>query len=45
MENIVKLSMLNRLEGKDGHRLRIEAMLTQKMIGGNRQLADELTEK
>lgn len=37
--------MLNRFQGDKGRRLRIEALLTQKMVGGNRQLAEELAEE
>lgn len=36
--------MLNRFQGEGGRRLRVEALLTQKMVGGNRQLAEELAE-
>ncbi|NGZ88619.1 TIR domain-containing protein [Duganella aceris] len=37
--------MLNRFQGEDGRRLRVEALLTQKMVGGNRQLAEQLAEE
>jgi CRP/FNR family transcriptional regulator, cyclic AMP receptor protein len=47
MELLKNLSkpMLNRFQGDEGRRLRIEALLTQKMVGGNRQLAEELAEE
>jgi CRP/FNR family transcriptional regulator, cyclic AMP receptor protein len=37
--------MLKRFEGADGCRLRIEALMTQKMVCGNRKLAEELAEQ
>jgi CRP/FNR family cyclic AMP-dependent transcriptional regulator len=36
------LKMLNRFEGVDGRRLLIEALETHKLVGGNRELAEQL---
>lgn len=36
--------MLGRFEGEQGRRLRIEALSTQKLVGGNRALAEELAD-
>lgn len=37
--------MLRRFEGEAGKRLRFEALLAQKLVGGNRELADALAER
>lgn len=37
--------MLHRFEGDAGKRLRIETLLGQKMVGGNRQLAEQMEER
>ena len=34
--------MLGRFKGDAGKRLRLEAFLAQKLVAGNRMLADEL---
>jgi CRP/FNR family cyclic AMP-dependent transcriptional regulator len=34
--------MLDRFEGENGRRLRTDALLSQKMVAGNKDLADEL---
>lgn len=34
--------MLERFEGDSGQRLRVEALVTQKLVGGNRELAERL---
>lgn len=34
--------MLQRFEGDAGKRLRVEALLSQKLVGGNRQLAEQM---
>lgn len=36
--------MLNRFEGEQGRRLRVEALSTQKLVGGNKALAEELAD-
>lgn len=37
--------MLRRFAGEDGRRLRVEALLTQKLVGGNRALAEALADE
>ncbi len=37
--------MLQRFEGNSGRRLRVEALAGQKLVGGNRLLAEELADK
>jgi predicted nucleotide-binding protein len=37
-------SMLERFVGDNGRRLRVEALITQKLIGGNRSLAETLAD-
>lgn len=37
--------MLQRFEGHAGKRLRIESLLSQKMVAGNRQLAEQMEER
>ncbi|MFX1679893.1 nucleotide-binding protein [Mitsuaria sp. CC2] len=37
--------MLQRFEGEPGRRLRLEAIAGQKIVGGNRALAEELAER
>ena len=37
--------MLQRFEGDSGRRLRVEALAGQKLVGGNRLLAEELADK
>lgn len=36
--------MLHRFEGDAGRRLRVESLVTQKMVGGNRALAEQLAD-
>lgn len=36
--------MLHRFEGDAGRRLRVESLATQKMVGGNRTLAEQLAD-
>lgn len=36
--------MLHRFEGDAGRRLRVESLVTQKMVGGNRVLAEQLAD-
>jgi CRP/FNR family cyclic AMP-dependent transcriptional regulator len=36
--------MLNRFEGDAGRRLRVESLVTQKMVGGNHALAERLAD-
>ena len=36
--------MLQRLQGEEGRRLRVQAMLSQKMVMGNRELAEYLAD-
>ena len=36
--------MLQRLQGEEGRRLRVQAMLSQKMVTGNRELAEYLAD-
>ena len=36
--------MLQRFQGDDGRRLRVQAMLSQKMVAGNRELAEYLAD-
>ena len=37
--------MLPRFEGKAGRRLRVDALANQKMVGGNRELAERLADR
>jgi predicted nucleotide-binding protein len=37
--------VLRRFAGEDGRRLRVEALLTQKLVGGNRALAEALADE
>src|SRR5271157_354380 len=37
--------MLNRFEGPAGRRLRIDALTSQKIVSGNRTLAEELADR
>lgn len=37
--------MLRRFAGEDGRRLRVEALLTQKLVGGNHALAEALADE
>src|SRR3989338_11061475 len=37
-------SMLHRFEGDTGRRLRVESLVTQKIVGGNRELAEQLAD-
>lgn len=36
--------MLHRFEGDTGRRLRVESLVTQKIVGGNRELAEQLAD-
>lgn len=36
--------MLNRFEGDSGRRLRVDSLAAQKMVAGNRELADQLAD-
>jgi CRP-like cAMP-binding protein len=36
--------MLNRFEGDAGRRLRIDSLAAQKMVAGNRELAEQLAD-
>lgn len=36
--------MLHRFEGNAGRRLRVESLVSQKMVGGNRELAEQLAD-
>ncbi|PBJ08157.1 DNA-binding transcriptional dual regulator Crp [Pseudomonas ogarae] len=36
--------MIERFQGEDGRRLRVSVLLAQKMVGGNRALAEELAD-
>jgi predicted nucleotide-binding protein len=37
--------VLKRFAGEDGRRLRVEALITQKLVGGNRNLAEALADE